>query len=227
MESGNKLQKIALWVLVLSLVGILFYYKFQARKFKDEAQLQAVELSTIKDSVLVLKQKNGDLNFKFKAVEVDKRNLRDALEISGHEIKDLREKGIRYRKLIAVLELEIQGQGEGQSDVKDTIEIIKTETKTDTLYVQLIRDWSDSRLNLFDMRIQNGKFNFGYTYNIEDMNFFIEKRKKDYVVTVSPNQPGLNIISGNSIIIPNKKGFFERPVVWGTIGFIGGVMIAK
>lgn len=230
MEENNFLKKLVRWsylILVLSLIGAIFYFKREARNFKDMAQVKAVELSTIKDSVRVLQQKNGDLSFKFNAVEVEKRNLREALEISGYEIKDLKEKEIKYRKLIAVLELEIQGYGEGQSDVKDTIEIIKTETKTDTIYVQLIRDWSDSRLNLFDMRIQNGKFNFGYTYNIEDMDLFVEDRKDSYVVTATFNQPGLNVISGNSIVIQNKKGFFEKPVIWGVAGFLGGYLITK
>jgi hypothetical protein len=218
-----NIVKFAVILLLLSLIGILFYYKFQTRKFQEISQVQAVKLSTLQDSVKVIKQKNGELSYKIEAVEVDKRNLRQALEIAGFEIKDLKEKEIKYKNLIAVLELTIQGFGKGQSEVRDTIYI----TEKDTVYVQLIRDWSDSRLNLFDMRIIDNQFTFGYTYTIHDLGMFVEEKKDSWIVTAAPKQPGVKIVSGNSIVIVDKKGFFERPIVWAIAGFTGGILITR
>lgn len=212
-------------LIVLSLVVIVLFY-LQHRKirgYKDTSQLQAVELSQLKDTVLTYVTKSGQLITKIKMIEVDKRNLREALELSGHEIKDLKEKEIRYKNLIAVMELKIQAFGEGTANVTDTLII----NNTDTVYVQIIRDWTDSRLSLFDMRIQNNEFKFGYIYNIDKMNLFVEEKKDSYVVTATFNQPGLVVTSGSSIVIENKKGFFERPLVWGVVGLGAGILIAK
>ena len=69
----------------------------QMEKFKSLSQMQAVELSTLNDSVRVIQGKNGELSYQVQSSVVDKKNLKEALEIAGYDIKELKEREIRYR----------------------------------------------------------------------------------------------------------------------------------
>lgn len=225
MEENNFLKKLVRWsylILVLSLIGAIFYFKREARNFKDMAQVKAVELSTLKDNVSVLQKKNGELAFQIGSIEVEKRNLKESLAILGIENKDLKEMGIRQRNLISLLKLEIESFGSVQTTVIDTFKIVET----DTIYFQKVQDWDNGYLNLFNAQIEKGQFDFNYKYST-GINIFQENRKKDVVVTVQLSDPNASIVSGNSITISDKKKFYERPVVWGVAGFLGGYLITK
>ncbi len=77
------MKNLALGLAVLVALGLFYIQQRQLRNYKDTSQLQAVELSMFKDSVKTIQQKNGDLSFQIKSVEVEKRNLRESLEIAA------------------------------------------------------------------------------------------------------------------------------------------------
>lgn len=67
---------------------------FSIRKLKDRVQLANIELATLTDSVTVHKSKTGQLTFKIASVEIDKRNLKESLELLELTTKELRSQGI-------------------------------------------------------------------------------------------------------------------------------------
>ena len=225
MEENNFLKKLVRWsylILVLSLIGAIFYFKREARNFKDMAQVKAVELSTLKDNVSVLQKKNGELAFQIGSIEVEKRNLKESLAILGIENKDLKEMGIRQRNLISLLKLEIESFGSGQITVIDTFKIVKT----DTVRYQKVNDFTDPYLRVFNGQIENGIFDFDYQQNVY-LDLFQHKKKNEIIVTVDLINPKAKIVSGQSLNISTKKRFYEKPWVWGLAGFTTGVLIAK
>ncbi|MCK9326347.1 MAG: hypothetical protein M0P69_12720 [Bacteroidales bacterium] len=202
-------------------IAALFYHQQrQIQSYKDTAQLQSVELSTLKDSVKVIHQKNGALSYQVKAVEVEKRNLRESLEIAGYEIKDLKEKEIRWRKITSTLRAELESKGTGQT------EIIKTEivTETDTI-IQGNFAWNNKYLFL-DGKINENLISFDYRYNTP-INIFTSEKKKETIVTVSLADPNASIISANSITISKKRKWYQKPWVWGAAGLATGIIVAK
>jgi|GEM_PF-1791305 len=224
MERGKRLQSLAKGLLFLSLVGIIFYYKYEARNFKDTAQLQAVELSMFKDSVRIVKQENGQLNFQIQSVEVEKRNLKESLEISGFEIKDLKEKEIRWRKINSTLKAELESVGSGIAGLKDTLYLVETELKTDTVFQQNFT-WNNEYLCLRgNVREDELFFNYRYSTPVEIIS---SKKKKETVITFTLKDPNANIINASSITLEDEKKFYERPSVWAVVGVIAGIVIAK
>jgi hypothetical protein len=183
-----------------------------------------VELSQMKDSVLTYVTKNGQLISKIKSVEVDKSNLKEALEISGIEIKDLKDQNIKWRNLVSVLQLKIESFGEGQSSVVDTFYIV--ENTTDTIYYQKIGDWTDNYLSLYNARIENKEFKFKYNYDV-DLDLFSEKKRNKIIVTANLNNPNASISTANSITLSTRKKWYEKPWIWGIAGVGTGILISK
>jgi hypothetical protein len=221
MKAEKRLQLIAIGLLLTSLVAAIFYYKHQARKFQDMTQLQAVELSTLQDSVRIIKQKNGDLNFQVQTVEVEKRNLKESLQIAGYEIKDLKEKEIRWRKLNSVLNAELESKGSGETEIKhDTVIVNQTDTIIKGNFA-----WNNNFLEL-DGNIKENLISFDYRYNTP-IDIFTSEKKKETIITVSLADPNASIISANSITVFHEKRFWEKPWIWGLAGFTTGIIISR
>ena len=207
--------------LIFLIVGALFYWQHrQIQNYKDTAQLQAVELSMFKDSVRVIKQKNGDLSYQVKSVEIEKRNLKESLEIAGFEINDLKEKEIRWRKLNNILKAQLEASDSGQTVIKDTVLIVENDTiKAGSFQV-------NNNYLLFNGLIKKDSLDWDYKYNVE-FNFFQQTKKNETIVTVALNDPKAEITSMNSITISHKKRFYQKPWIWGLAGFTTGILISK
>jgi len=207
--------------LAVLVVAALFYRQYrELRNYKDTAQLQAVELSMFKDSVKIIQQKNGDLNFQVQAVQVEKRNLKESLELAGFEIKDLKEKEIRWRKLNSVLQAKLEASDTGQTVIRDTFLIVENDTvKAGSFQV-------NNNYLLFNGLIKKDSLDWDYRYNVE-FDFFQQKIKNETLVTVALNDPNAEITSMNSITISHKKKFYERPIVWAVAGIATGIIISK
>lgn len=216
-------MKKLLIVLTVLVVAALFYRQYrELRNYKDTAQLQAVELSTLKDNVSVLKKKNGEMAFQIESVEVEKRNLKESLELLGIEKKDLKEQNIRQRNLIGVLQLEIESFGSGQTTVIDTFKIVET----DTVRYQKVNDYTDPYLSLFNGEIINGDFDFDYRQNVH-MRLFHHTKKDAIIVTANIKNPSAEIVSGQSLTISTKKRWYQKPWVWAAAGLTTGIIISK
>lgn len=215
------MKNLALGLAVLVVLVLFYIQQRQLRSYKDTSQIQAVELSTMKDSVRTIKQKNGQLSFQVQSVEVEKRNLKESLEIAGYEIKDLKEKEIRWRNLNSVLRAELESKGSGQTEITtDTIIINETDT-----IIKGNFQWNNNFLKL-DGNISDRIISFDYVYNTP-IDIFTSEKKKETVITVSLKDPNASIISANSITVSHKRKWYEKPWVWGLAGFTTGVLIAK
>jgi len=217
-----------LYGLIALVFAVLFVaYLFQLwenDKLNDKLQLKNVELSQMKDSVLTYVTKNGQLISKIKSVEVDKRNLKDALEVIGIEKEYLKDQNIKLKNLVSVLQLEIKTFGEGQTNVVDTFYIDKV--TTDTIYYQKVNDWADNYLSLFNAKIEDKEFKFEYNYFL-DMDLLVDKPKDAIIVTAKINNPNLESLKATSIMVSTKRKWWEKPWVWGIVGVGTGVLISK
>lgn len=213
-----------IFVIALTFMVAFYIQKRKVNNLKEQVQLQAVELAQLKDTVLTYVTKNGQLISKIKSVEVDKRNLKDALEIIGIEKKDLKDQNIKLKNLVSVLQLEIKTFGEGQTNVVDTFYVDKV--TTDTIYYQKVNDWTDNYLSLFNAKIENKEFKFKYDYLL-DMDLLVDRPKNAVVVTAKINNPNLESLKATSITVSTKRKWWEKPWVWGITGVGTGILISK
>lgn len=213
-----------IFVIALTFMVAFYIQKRKVNNLKEQVQLQAVELAQLKDTVLTYVTKNGQLISKIKSVEVDKRNLKDALEIIGIEKKDLKDQNIKLKNLVSVLQLEIKTFGEGQTNVVDTFYVDKV--TTDTIYYQKVSDWTDNYLSLFNAKIENKEFKFKYDYLL-DMDLLVDRPKNAVVVTAKINNPNLESLKATSITVSTKRKWWEKPWVWGIAGVGTGILISK
>lgn len=222
----NLIKKYSGLIFVIALTFMIAFYiqKRKVNNLRDLSQLQAVELAQMKDTILTYVTKNGQLISKVKSVEVNKKNLRDALEMIGIEKKDLKDQNIKLRNLVSVLQLEIKTFGEGQTNVVDTFYIDKV--TTDTIYYQKVNDWTDTYLSLFNAKIENKEFKFKYDYLL-DMDLLVDKPKNAVIVTAKINNPNLESLKATSITVSTKRKWWEKPWVWGIAGIGTGILISK
>lgn len=215
------------WVgLIVLFLIVFFIQKGVITKLVKENQLQNVELSTMKDSVLHVVTKNGLLIDKIESVEVDRKNLKDALEIAGFDKKELKDQNIKLRNLNFALKGELQAMGTVTTTIHDTMEIVNT----DTIYYTKVDDWTDNRLSLYGGTIRDNELNFEkYTFEA-GFNFFLSKERNKSIVTVKfrDNDDGaIKLTTANSITINNKLKWYEKPWLWGLAGLGTGILIAK
>lgn len=221
MKTSKKYSGVILVILIAAAV-LYFVQKRKINKLSEQTQVQAIELSQLQDSVLTYATKNGQLISKINSVEVDKRNLREALGASGLEIRDLKDKDIRWRKLVSVLRADLEAVGKGTTTVTDTFKVVET----DTVYYQLINDWTNNYLSLSSMTIEGGDFDFSYSYKTP-IEIYTEELRKKTIVTVSLPDPEAKITTGTSITIERKTKWYKQPWLWGVAGLTTGILILK
>ena len=226
-EYWKQYKKYIGWVLfVLITIGFIICQKVQISKLNEQTQLQNVELSTLKDSVLHVVTKNGVLLNKIESIEVDKKNLKDALEIAGFDKKELKDENIKLKDLNFALKARLEATGSISTTVHDTIKV----NKTDTIYYTKVDDWSDNRLSLYGGTITDNRLDFTkYTFNV-DFKQTISEQKNKTIVTVKfeNNEDGaIKLTNANSIIMPNQTKWYEKWWLWGTFGLVSGILITK
>jgi len=207
-------------VLVLGLAGYVTYLNFKIKGLNKDRQIQAIELSVLRDSVSIYVDKTGELTYKLNAIEIDNSNLKESLEVAGYNISQLKEKDINWRNIVAALRLQLQVAGTGEIHVTDTLII----TKTDTLSYSKF-DWSDDYLS-FNGSILNNNMKFNYKYQT-GLTFLTEEKRNSTIVSVVMTDPSASIISANSIIIKPEKTIWDKWYIWGTAGILTGVLISK
>lgn len=221
-ESSSKL----LWILSISFILLLFVFiGIQHRKINHlngANQLQAVELSTLKDTVAVYQNKAGELTYKLSVVEVSHGNLKQSLKLAGFEIKQLKDRDINWRKVNAALKLQLAATGSGETTVTDTFRI----ESIDTVYYQKVNDFTNDYLSLFNAEILNRKLNFDYSYTT-GISIIQEPKRKETIVNVFLTDPKASITSANSITVKHKTKWFQKPWLWGIAGLGTGILISK
>lgn len=220
------------WIIViiviigLSTFGIVLTIKLN--NLSDTNQLQAVELSTLKDSVSTYIDKNGELVSKLESVEIEKSNLKESLNIAGYDVKDLKAKNIKWRKLNDILKFKLESAGSGSVELNDTIYITNSPTSdevvSDTINAKTFK-WSNDYLSLTG-DVKDNRLSFDYIYKT-DVKLFKEERRKETIVTVLLSDPQASVTSANSIIIKHKQKWWNKWYIWTAVGLTGGILIAK
>lgn len=219
---------------VVFIMATFVYIGIQHRRinhWKNTSQLQAVELSTLKDSVSVYKSKSGELTYKLSVVEVSHNNLKKSLELSGFEIKKLKDRDINWRKVTAALRMQLAATGHGETNVTDSfrIEPVRPDHsggKTDTVYFSKVENWTNNFLSLYNAEIVNKRFKFDYKYQT-GIDFVTEQQRKGMLVSVMLSDTTASITTGNSIFVKPKKRVWNKWWFWGAIGFGAGVIITR
>ena len=213
-------------IIIAGIFTCLLYSYFcvtnELSQAREISNLQAVEISTLRDSVKTVVTKNGLLTFQVASAEIQKNQLKDALDLAGYDIKSLNEREIEYRKINSILKARLEATGSITTTVRDTFTVVKT----DTVRYQSLASTSNGFLSIFDASIRYQKLNFSYRYNV-DFDFFQTTHKNKTVVSVMLTDPNAEIISANSIIVTHKKRFFQKPWFWAVTGFTTGLIIAK
>jgi hypothetical protein len=222
-DSGR--QEWLTWLTIILILATFIYIGIQHRRInhlRDANQLQAVELSTLNDSVLVYKSKSGELTYKLSSVEIEKGNIKRSLELAGFDIKELRERDIAWRKITSALRMQLAATGSGETTVTDTFRI----ERIDTIYFQKVADWTNNNLSLFNAEIVNKKLNFDYRYTT-GIDFLTSGTHKETVVSVILSDPNASITTANSITVAHKKRLWERGWLWAVVGFGTGVFLTR
>jgi hypothetical protein len=215
-----------LWILSsIFILAVFVYIGIQHRKIdrlSDENQLKAIELSTLKDTVAVYRNKAGESTYKLISVEIEKQNLKKSLELAAFDIKDLKDRDIKWRKVTSALRMQLAATGSGETSITDTFRI----NSIDTVYFQKVSDWTNNYLSIFDTEIVNRKLNFNYQYKT-GISIIQEQKRKETVVSVFLTDPNASITTGNSISVKQKKRFYEKPYIWSAVAFFAGVFISR
>lgn len=208
------------YIVIILFCGIfMFIQNVKINKLDDIRQLQGVELLTLKDSVQVVKSKNGELTYKVTATEIEKANLKEALNTLQYDLKDFKNREIKWRNINHALELKLSSQGTGTTVLHDTVFINNGDTTKGSTY-----EWNNKFLFI------NGKIigkEMGINYRYEtDMKLIDEKVGKSTVVSVYTTD-SCAVISGiKPLIITSKKHFWEKPWITIPIGIlVGGILI--
>lgn len=213
------------WIIfILTAVTIItvLSMNYVIKNLKQTIQLQSAELVSVKNEVLELTTKNGQLYYEIETVQVEKTNMKKALDILGLENSELKKMNIQAKNTIAALEIIIEHSSTGQTTVVDTLYI----ENTDTVYYQKVNPFNDGNLSLYNGKVVRGDLSFDYTYNLA-LQQIIHKRKKDVIVTIVTDSPNAKIIAGKSVTIKSIKKWYEQQWLWGVAGFLGGYLITK
>jgi hypothetical protein len=185
-------------------------------KAKSELRLKNVEISTLKDSVKVVISKNGDLTFKFQSVQIESKERKDALELLGFELSDLRQRDIKQKNIISALNAKLSASGSGTVIMKDSL----IYAKGDSIKVSYGK-WTNNYLTLNPFLTGNN-LDFDYLYEAK-----ISLIQEKNVVSAIISDPNAKIVTANSITIENKKRWWDKWYFYLAAGSVIGYEIAK
>lgn len=208
------------------IIGVIFFLiligikQCQLNKERDKNQIANVQLSALNDSVAQYKSQNGDLTAKIISVTVESDNRKKALEEAGFELKELRARDIKWRDAVFALKAQIQAQGNGQTTLRDTLIISKTDTLKKANF-----DWNNKFLFLSG-NITGKDMQFKYTYKTS-IDLISEQKGKSFIVSAYLGDKNASITTANSITIVPEKKWWGWDVLKVGAGFGLGVFIAK
>lgn len=202
--------------LVLCTAAYIIIINRSLSRSKSELRLKNVEISTLKDSVKVVMSKNGDLTFKFQSVQIESKERKDALELLGFELSDLRQRDIKQKNIISALNAKLSASGSGTMIMKDSIVYIKG----DSVKVSYGK-WTNNYLTLNPFLIGNN-LDFDYLYEAK-----ISLIQEKNIVSAIISDPNAKIVTANSITIENKKRWWDKWYFYLAAGSVIGYEIAK
>lgn len=208
------------YIIAAVFIGLLLFQQCRIRSLKSESQLKSVEISTLKDSVDQYINEKGELTYKLQSIELQHSDAKEALEKAGFEIKDLKDRDIKWRNAVFALQSQLSATGTGKTIIKDTLMVYKTDTVKRATF-----DWNNKYLFLSGTIFEN-QMDFSYNYRTK-IKLVQEKTKGKYIVSVYLDDPKASITSANSITIIKNKRWWDRWWIYAGAGFAGGFFLAK
>ena len=216
----NKAIAIATGIIFVALCVYMGIQNRHINRLQRQNQLQSVELSVLSDSVAIHKSKAGELTYKLTSVEVERENLRGALETAGYSIRELKARDVEWRKITSALQMQLESAGNGATTIADTFIVNHTDT---VLFGRFA--WSNNHLTL-NGTLTADTLQFGYRYRT-GISIVHEQQRRQTVVSVALTDPQATITTGNHIAITRETRWWEKPWLWGLAGFAGGIIISK
>lgn len=214
------------WIPIVVVFGLVLialgYSAFKLKKTQDELQIANIELSAANDSVSIYKTKSGQLQFKIKAVEIEKDNVKAAFEELGIDRKKLNDENIKLKDVIGYLQGEIEASGH----VSTPIDPVTPLQASDSLFVRHFSPWSNKYMFVSNGSIFKDKIDFDYMYKV-GIDVTPTTNRKGTILNMKLTDPKASVISGNSFVVVHKKGLFEKWWITGPIGIALGIFIAK
>lgn len=174
----------------------------------------------MQDTVKIFKSKNGDLTTQIGSVVIERDNLKQGLENAGYTIKELKDRDIKYRDIIAILKAQISIEGSGSTILHDTV----YSNTTDTIKAAEF-NWNN-RFLFFSGKVIDKKLDFDYKYKT-GMDLLSTKSGKSYVVNAYFGDPKMVVTSGNSITITPIKRWWDHWYLYSAAGLVGGYLLFK
>lgn len=202
--------------LVLCTAAYIIIINRSLSRSKSELRLKNVEISTLKDSVKVVVSKNGELTFKFQSIQVESKERKDALELLGLEVSELKQRDIKQKNIISALNARLSASGSGTVIMKDSLIYVKGDS-TKVSYGK----WTNNYLTLNPFLTGNN-LDFDYLY---EANISLVQEKN--VVSAIISDPNARIVTANSITIKNKKKWWDKWYFYLAAGSIIGYEVAK
>ena len=205
---------------IVVLAGIIGYLYFSRENIKDALQIANLELAVQNDTIISFWTRDSTLVSKIKSVEIDRDNLKDALEEMDLDRKKLRAQKIKLQDVISVLQVKLEASGHGETTIHDTIRI----EKSDTVKIGQFK-WSNKYLFL-NGSIEDKDMKFDYLYqtrisNIQDRN------RKGTTVSLMLSDPKAKITNGASFTVVQQKSILEKWWITVPAGILTGVLISK
>jgi hypothetical protein len=220
MTTTKEKWHISLMIAIISVMIYLFIdNKIDDTQYNKIISQQAVDLALLKDSTKVLRSDKGLLYSQINSVKIESNTLKEALVKSGFEIRDLRDKGIKWRDLADFYKAKLETSGSGSTVIIDTVYI----SGKDTIRAKKF-DWFNKYLTLGGL-IKKDSVGIKYNYKTE-LFYTHEVTSKTTKVTMWLGDPNAVITTGTQITIQNKKSWI-RPWMWGVAGLIGGHFLLK
>lgn len=215
-------SKLIIALIVAGVIAILVgigWQQHRIKKLNTESQLQKIQLSMFEDSVSVLRDQNNNLTYKIASVEVTVNNAKSALEQAGFEIKDIKAREVKWRKVNIALEAELEAKGEGTITMHDTITIAGDTIKRSSFNYY-------NRHISFSGMVDNGNVDFKYVYRTK-ISLLSERKGKTTVVSAYLTDPNAAITTAHSITITPVKHWYTNKWLYLGAGIITGFLIAK
>jgi hypothetical protein len=205
---------------VLAMIVVIMFQHFDLKKANEDLQLAKLELAVQNDTIISFRTRDSTLVSKIRSIEIDRDNLKDALEEMGLDRKKLRDQKIKLQDVISVLQIKLEASGHVETVIRDTIRI----EKSDTIKIGRFK-WSNKFL-FINGSIEDKDINFDYLYqtkisNVQDQN------RKGTTVSLVLSDPKARITNGASFAVIHKKSLLEKWWITVPVGIMGGILISK
>lgn len=212
-------MKNKIWIALTTItIGFLIFDKCNSeRKIENQAE----QLLNYTDSVTILK---GGIS-KNTALSLENDMLKVVLNKEKLSNEKLRGQLKLYSDVTSFTKVR------QEVVIHDTIEVgfdnpiefkFTRAIEIDSPFFNMQADVSESRFRLLSLKIPNeqsivvGKFKRTGLF-----------KKKEAAITITNSNKYVNITGIQNYSVKEEKKIWDRPVLWGVIGFVGGVMLAK